>query len=61
MTQTSWKYAEERKALIKYAEKLLDKKYNKCRAMDLVDACILSAWQYKEDETFFVTGGNRER
>ena len=52
-----WKYSEERKALIKFAESLLYKKYNKCIAMDLVDACIISAWQYKEHGTLFVVGG----
>ena len=51
-----WEYAEERKVLIKAVEKVMDKKHNKCIAMDLVDACILSAWQYQKNKTLFVTG-----
>ena len=51
-----WKYAEERKALIKFAESLLDKKFNKFLATDLVDACIVSAWEYREHGTLLVTG-----
>lgn len=54
---TEWKYAEERKALIKFAETLIDKKYNKHIAMDLVDACLISAWRYQEDGSLFVMGG----
>lgn len=47
MKKNQWEYAEERKQLIAMVERNLNAKRN-IGAMNIVDAILLSAWEYAD-------------